>query len=172
MGTSKTILITGCGGPLGVNVTRSLRAAPEKLLLLGTEANRYHVPLALTDRTFLIPPARETEAYLERIRALVREEKIDFILPTHPVEVRTLSAHRNELGNARFYLPEHETILAAQNKWETYKLLSQSGLPLPRTHLIETAADLERCFSEITARPIWVRGAGVPGSGIGVGAEP
>jgi len=44
-----TVLVTGAGGPLGANVTRSLRAAPERLTIVGTDANRWHLPLSLAD---------------------------------------------------------------------------------------------------------------------------
>lgn len=170
--SAKRILITGSGGPIGVNVTRSLRAAPEPLYLLGTDCNRYHLHLAITDQVELVPPARERDAYLEAICALIEREGIDLVLPTHPSEVRALSALRDRIP-ARLFLPAHETIMRAQDKWQTWCRLHEAGVPVPRTYKIDSEADLARCFDELDTRPVWVRGAGVPGAaGIGVASLP
>jgi carbamoylphosphate synthase large subunit len=168
----RRILITGCGGPLGVNITRSLKKAPDPVFLLGTEANRYHIHLSLTDRSELIPPARETEAYLEAMGSLVKKHRIGMIFPTHPTEVRAMALHRDRFPGVRFLLPPHDVIVCADSKWETYRRLEAAGLPLPRTYLIRTQEDLEDVFKRIETRPIWVRGAGTPGAGIGVASLP
>lgn len=94
------------------------------------------------------------------------------VLPTHPVEVRTISQHRDELPHVRLMLPRHETILRAQDKWQTYCLLRDAGVDVPRTYRIGDESDLQRCFDELASRPVWVRGAGVPGAGIGVASLP
>ena len=169
---AKRILITGCGGPLGVNVTRSLRQAPEPLLLHGTDCNRYHLHLALTDRSHRIPPAAQTSAYLDSLLKLIEEEQLEMILPTHPLEVRTISAHRSRFTGVRLFLPEHRAIELADNKWETYRALQAAGLLVPTTYLICSEQDLQACFAEIPTRPIWVRGSGAPGIGIGVASLP
>ena len=171
-GPKKRILITGSGGPLGVNVSRSLKHADEPVFLLGTECNRYHLPLSLTDQTALIPPAKEGACYLDAIASLVEEHRIDMILPTHPVEVRAMAKNRNRFPGVRFFLPPLTTIMDAQNKWSTFQRLSDAQLPVPRTFLIQSPGDVLAVFDTISTRPIWFRGAGVPGQGIGVASLP
>ena len=168
----RRILVTGAGGPLGSNVIRSLRAAPEPLVLLGTEANRYHVPLSLADRTFLIPHARDSNAYLAALARIVADEAIDLILPTHPVEVRTIACHRGELGGARLFLPDTDGILCADSKWETFRALRAAGVLVPDTFAIDCEDDLRAAFAAIPTRPVWVRGSGAPGISIGVASLP
>ncbi len=166
-----TILVTGAGGPMGCNVTRSLRAAPEGFRLIGTDANRWHLPLGLTDEIYLIPPAKQIDDYLAALDRIVADEGIDVIFPTHPVEVRAISAHRERFGTATL-LPAHQAILCGQNKYDSYVRWEEAGLPLPKTYLLETPADVDRAFDELGTRPVWVRGAGVPGAGIGVASLP
>ena len=169
----RTILVTGSGGPLGVNVTRSLRAANRGWTLVGTDCNHYHIPLSLTDHTELIAPARKRAEYYADIHRLVALYDIDMILATHPVEVRAISEHRDELpAGVTVFLPKHDTIHRAQNKWLTYQTMRDGGVPVPETRLIETRDDLQRCFDDIERRPVWVRGAGVPGIGVGVASLP
>ncbi len=167
----KRVLVTGCGGPLGVNVTRSLKKDPA-VWVLGTDANRYHLHLSLADESVLIPPARQTADYLAALGELIARHSIDLVLPTHPVEVRTLAKNRSLLADVRLFLPATEAILMADDKWQTHQRLLDAGLPVPRTFLIQSPADLERCFAEIAARPLWVRGSGAPGIGIGVASLP
>ncbi len=170
--SDRRILVTGTGGPLGSNVTRSLRAAPAALAIFGTEANRYHLPLSLADRTFLIPHARETEAYLTAMARIIADESIDLVLPTHPVEVRTLASHRDRLGGVRLFLPDTDAILCADSKWETFRTLRAAGVPVPDTFLVDREDDVRAAFAAVPTRPLWVRGSGAPGIGIGVASLP
>jgi carbamoyl-phosphate synthase large subunit len=165
-----TVLITGAGGPLGVNVTRSLLVAQTSLRLIGTDANPYHLPLAVTHDRLLVPRASASD-YLERITQIVRDHQVDLVVPTHPIEVRALSAVRQKVP-ARLFLPPHEAILAGQDKFRSYELFRNGGVPVPRSRKINEFADLERAFSELGPPPIWVRGAGVPGAGVGVASLP
>lgn len=168
----RRVLVTGAGGPMGVNVTRSLKAAQPAPWLLGTDCNAYHLQLCLTDRRVLVPPASQLQEYLSTLQTLVREEGITMLLPTHPSEVRVLAAHLDLFPEQRSLLPPASAVLQAQNKWSTWQLLCEAGLPVPRTYFIEERGDVQRCFDEVEARPIWVRGAGVPGGGIGVASLP
>jgi carbamoyl-phosphate synthase large subunit len=106
------------------------------------------------------------------MEALVAREGIQCIVPTHPVEVRTLASEQARFKDVRFLLPDYQSIETAQSKWATWQKLSGAGLPVPATYLIKTPTDLEVCFGEISERPLWVRGAGVPGVGIGVASLP
>lgn len=167
----RRILVTGAGGPLGANVTRSLKAAPEPTFLLGTEANPWHLPLSMTDETVLIPRASAGDEYLQAMEGLIRQHGIELVVPTHPVEVRTIGAARDRLG-ARTYLPAQEVIERGDDKWRSYRAWAEAGIPVPRTDLLESPDDLARIFREVERRPIWVRGAGIPGAGIGVASLP
>ena len=156
---AKTILITGSGGPLGVNVTRSLQlgSADFPMRLLGSECNHYHTHLSLTEKTLLIAPAKTQDTYLENLDEVIAKHEIDMILPTHPVEVRTISANRDRFTQkVRLFLPDHATILDAQNKWTTYNKLKNAGLPVPFTLFIEHQDDIHHLFEKVSTRPVWV----------------
>ena len=166
----QTLLVTGAGGPLGCNVTRSLRLCRTPVRLIGTDVNPYHRPLALTDRCLAVPRAGDP-GYLERINQIIDDEGVDVVVPTHPVEVRALSAVREQV-RAKLFLPPHEAILAGQDKWRSWQRFSAAGVPVPRTIKIDAPADVERAFAELGEPPLWFRGSGVPGAGIGVASLP
>ena len=167
-----TILVTGAGGPLGANVTRSLRRAPEPVALVGTDANKWHLPLSLTDRTVKIPLAKERAGYATALRALIAEG-VEMILPTHPVEVRAVRALHDagELAGAKIALPPAAVLERADDKVTTQRLLEKAGIPVPRTILLESPSDLAGAFASL-GTPVWVRGSGAPGLGIGGAALP
>jgi len=170
-----TVLVTGAGGPLGVNLTRSLRDAPETLRLIGTDANRWHLPLSICDETYLIPYARDAKGYESAMRDIVATEQVDVIIPTHPVEVRAMAglrdAHALDVG---MVLPRTGVIELADSKALTYEQLRAADVPVPETMLLTDASDVERAFAQLKRgdEPVWIRGAGTPGSGIGGAALP
>lgn len=167
----KRVLVTGAGGPGGVNVTRALRLADEPIFLLGTDSSRYYIFLAETDARELVPRAAEADAYLGRLREVIERYDIGFVLPTNGVEIRLLTERRHEVP-ARLFLPRPETVKIAHGKYRSYRIWSKAGLPVPRTYLIENPADVDKVFEVIETRPVWVRGSGIPGIGIGVASLP
>jgi predicted TIM-barrel fold metal-dependent hydrolase/carbamoylphosphate synthase large subunit len=169
-GAEATILVTGAGGPIGVNLTRSLRLARRRYRLVGTDANPLHAPLAIVDRCHLVPHSKAA-GYAERLEEIVRAERVDLVVPTHPVEVRALSALRDRFG-ARLFLPPHGAILLGQDKAASYERFLAAGVPVPRSIRIEGPEDVRRAFDELGPPPVWFRGSGVPGEGIGVASLP
>ncbi len=170
-----TVLITGAGGPLGVNLTRSLRRAPEPLRLIGTDANRWHLPLSECDQTYRIPLARTGRDYREALVELIARERIDVIVPTHPVEVfavaELIATGALTVGTA---LPSPEVIAICDDKAATQRRLNAAGVAVPRTIELHADSDLERAFAELggTDGRVWVRGSGAPGRGLGGAALP
>lgn len=170
------VLITGAGGPLGANVTRSIRAAAPDAHLVGTDANRWHLPLSLCDRTYLIPPAREREGYARALAEIAAAEKVEVIVPTHPVEVRAVAELRDagRLAGMKTALPRTAVIEVADDKAATQARLLAAGVPVPETIALGSPEDLAAAFSRFGAsgQPVWVRGTGAPGLGIGGAALP
>ena len=172
----KTVLVTGAGGPLGVNFCRSLQASGEALRIVGTDANRWHLPLSLCDQTYLIPFARSREAYQQALLEIAERESVDVIIPTHPVEVRAVAELRDagQLGGMQTALPATSVLDISDDKARTQRVLQGAGLAVPRTQLLHNEQDVRRAFAELKDGdgPIWVRGSGAPGLGIGGAALP
>lgn len=171
MGIDATILITAAGGPGAVNMTRSLQMDPS-LRLVGCDASPYYIHLALTAEKALVPRCAERDAYLHAVRTLVERYGVDLVMPNNSLEAHVLSGARAELAGARVFLPGVPTLDLANSKWRSWQVWQEAGLPVPRTWLLETPDDLQRVFETHDERPIWVRGAGIPGKGIGGAALP
>jgi carbamoylphosphate synthase large subunit len=160
----KRILVTGVGGPAGINFVSSLRIAPEKMFIVGTEANQYFIHLATTDETYLVPKATEHD-YIDRLNEIIHKEKIEFLHAQPDIEVEVVSANRERL-EAHVYLPSKRAVAACQDKLESAKLWKKHDIPVAKFIELQDDSDIDKAFEEL-GRPIWIRathGAGGVGS--------
>ena len=167
----RTILVTGAGGPGAVNLTRSLRLGEADLFLVGGDASPYYLHLAETHVRRLLPRWSDEEEFLHAVRDLVREFRVDLILPNASIDGAIFTRHRDLLG-APVFLPGAEAFRIGESKWASWQVWQAAGLPVPRTMLLETPGDVVAAFRDLGTTPVWVRGAGIPGRGIGVASLP
>jgi carbamoyl-phosphate synthase large subunit len=160
----KRLLCTGAGGPAGINFTMSLRAAPEKMMLVGTDSNEYFLNLAITDARYMVPRAKDP-AYIDTLNEIIRKEKVEFLHAQPDIEVEVVSEQREKI-EAPVFLPSKAAVKACQDKLESAKVWKQKNVPVARTIEVRSDEDIDRAFEEFGS-PIWVRarhGAGGKGS--------
>lgn len=160
----KRILCTGAGGPAGINFTQSLRITPEKVYLVGTEANKHFLHLSAADKTYVVPRAKDP-SYIDKLNEIIGKEKIDFLHAQPDVEVEVVSEKREKL-DAPVFLPSKRAVQACQDKLESAKVWKKKNVSVARTLEIKKDADIGRAFEEFGS-PIWIRartGAGGKGS--------
>lgn len=160
----KKILVTGAGGPAGVNFVTSLRIAPEKMFIIGTEANEYLFHLAPADRKYSIPKAAEAN-YIDKLNEIIRKERVEFIHAQPDIEVAIISEKREKL-EASVFLPSKEAIRICHDKFESAKLWQKNNVPVARFQELHNESDVDKAFEEL-GNPIWIRtrhGAGGRGS--------
>jgi carbamoyl-phosphate synthase large subunit len=160
----KRIIATGAGGPAGVNFIMSLRIAPEKIFIIGTEADEYFIHLSPADKKCLVPKAKES-GYIDKLNEIIRKEKAEFLHAQTDVEVEVVSENREKL-EANIFLPSKNTVKTCQDKLESAKVWMKKSVPVAKTMEIHTEKDIEKAFEEMGS-PIWIRarhGAGGRGS--------
>ena len=160
----KRILITGAGGPAGVNFLEALKIAPEKMVLVGADANKHFFYLIPTEKKYIVPPATSPN-YIEVINELIAREKIELVHPQPDIEVRVISENREKL-DAKTFLPSKRAVEICQDKLESAKIWMQKDVPTARTLEIRKEEDLTKAFEEL-GTPLWIRarhGAGGRGS--------
>jgi carbamoyl-phosphate synthase large subunit len=160
----KRILVTGAGGPAGVNFIRSLREAGEAFHIVGTDTSRLHLEWPDVDAAYEAPRCDDPR-YLDFINALIEREGIEMVHPQPDVEVRFFSEHRDRVA-ARVALPHAETIRILQDKHRSAELWERAGVARTPALLIRSREDLERA-AERLGLPFWLRateGAGGTGS--------
>jgi len=165
----KKILITGVGGPAGVNVVRSLRDSGEEMKIYGTDISAYHAELArsFVDQIFIVPRCTEPN-YIDEINNIIDEFEIGYVHPQPDIEVSIISENREKI-HAKIFLPSKETVRICQDKnlsakiWEKKGFSTVKSIELRDGHLED---DLKRSFKEFGPN-LWLRatiGAGGRGS--------
>lgn len=160
----KKVLVTGSGGPAGINFVKSLRIAPEKMLIVGTEANEYFLHLASTDRKYSVPKATSPE-YIDTLNEIIRKEYIEFLHAQPDIEVEVVSEYRENL-KTNVFLPSKQAVRACQDKLEAARLWKKNNVPVARFMEVRNEQDVEKALAELGS-PIWIRathGAGGLGS--------
>lgn len=165
----KKILITGAGGPAGVNFLKSLNIVDEKMELYGTDINIYHSQFAKpwTNKIFIVPRSTSNQ-YIPELNEIIEKYKIDIIHPQPDIEVSVISENRNNL-NAMTYLPKIKTIRICQDKYESSKIWKKAGFSSIQAIEIRPdhiKNDIEKALN-LFGKKIWIRakkGAGGTGS--------
>lgn len=170
MAERPVVLFCSGGGPGGLNLARSLEAASPRPELVVCDSSPFFLQLARGDRKYLLPPWREQAPFLAGLQTLIARHSVEMLLPNNSQEARLYVTHRKDLA-ARMLLPSPEAFEYGADKWKAWQLWKGLGLPVPETKLLESAEDVAEVFMTC-GRPVWVRGAGIPGTGIGVASLP
>ncbi|MDI6690836.1 MAG: ATP-grasp domain-containing protein [Candidatus Bathyarchaeota archaeon] len=167
----KKILVTGAGGPAGVNFVMSLKIAPEKMFIVGTEANEYFVHLASVDKKYFVPKASDP-TYIDALNKIIEKEKVEFVHAQPDVEVATISENREKL-KAKVFLPAKETIRICQDKLKSTEKWEKNNVPVAKYLELQDEKEVDKAFKEL-GTPIWIRarhGAGGRGSTLAYNKE-
>jgi hypothetical protein len=151
------IQIGGAGGAPSNNFIRSLRESTRSDYLVGTSCTSADLFLADVDEKYVVPPATAGN-YRETFLRLIAKVKPDFLHLQHDYEIRAVSRFREEVKamGVRLFMPSPLTIENCVDKEKSYQLWQQAGLPVPRTMLLNSPADLKKAFDHY-GETIWVR---------------
>ena len=122
------VLVTGAGGPAGVAVLRSLLKRSDVEVFAGDmdgwASGLYLVP---ADRRRILERGLAPN-FVDSIRQLCIDDKLDVVISTVDVELPPLAARRDDLGGAVLAAPSLATLEVTLDKWE----LAQRCAPLLR----------------------------------------
>jgi carbamoyl-phosphate synthase large subunit len=150
----KRILVTGAGGSPAIGFCRSLRAAPEQFHLIGFDTNKYTLQRAETDEAHLVPKVSD-KAYLPVVLDILKETRPDLMHIQISAEMIAISSLRDQLP-CNTFLPRHETIIACEDKFASFRNWKEAGLTVPETLLLNSREDLAKAFKDFGPR-LWLR---------------
>ena len=131
------ILVTGCGGDIGLGIGRILQEEKIADAVVGCDMEEDHAGKVFFDRCFVAERA-SSERYMDAILQLVVREQIDLVIPTSEPELRLLCANdffgRKEL----FLTANQEAMDIGFDKYRTAEFLRGHRLPHPWTQLADT----------------------------------
>jgi carbamoyl-phosphate synthase large subunit len=153
------VLITGVGGrSVGFQILHALHQlkelpydllvcdADEKAYGLYLEARRYKVPLV------------SSPDYLDKIVSIIKEERVDLVIPGTEVELRFLAKHKDALGCV-LLASDSAVLKTCLDKKKSCEWLSAHNVGLPETAGVDGWEDLTvRCGFPIVAKPSDITG--------------
>ena len=115
---------------------------------------RYHVPSPASDwrkgRVEKENSARE-EAYIRQVLEICQREQIDTLFPSWDAHIRVLAKNRarfEQLG-VLIPLPDHDTLIAALDKYRAIRAAQDAGLACPRTYVPDSLNEVGRLADEL-----------------------
>lgn len=131
------ILVTGCGGDIGIAIGRILQETKIADSVVGCDIEEDHAGRVFFDRCFAMESAASPQ-YEERLTQLIEDAQIDLVIPTSEPELRLLYAD-HFFGRRALFLMANDTALEIGfDKYKTAEFLQAHGLPHPWT---QRAAD-------------------------------
>jgi len=137
------VLVLEAGSAPGNNLIRSLRAGARSLRIIGCHTSRFFLKKSDAHRNYLLPVT--TEEFASALRAIIRKERVDLVIPTNDRDVARLARLRGKLG-CRTLLPGRKLLERCQDKYELTLLLRSRGIPAPETYAIEDPNQIRKVF--------------------------
>jgi len=149
------VLILEAGHAPSNNLIRSLKAGDPSLVIIGCGESAFFLNKSPAERNYVLPLS--TNEYGAALRRIVETERIDLIIATTDADVLRLASLRGAL-RSRTFLPARSVVQRCQDKYALTVFLAERGIPVPRTHLITDAGNLEELFRLFgSASTLWCR---------------
>jgi carbamoyl-phosphate synthase large subunit len=132
-----TVLRTGAGSPVAPFVIRTLQEIPD-VRVVAVDCDPLSCGFAFADRHHVVPRV-DAEGFLEAMLEVCRQESVDLLLPDLDEELSLLSAARDRFLalRTRVVVSAPDVISECTDKYRTFRLFRNLGIPTPETWLPE-----------------------------------
>jgi carbamoyl-phosphate synthase large subunit len=138
------VLVTGVGAPVAVSIFKALRQSALQPRIVATDADPLSVGLFRADAAYVLPRIAVDEAgYLARLAEICLAEEIAMVCFGSEIEMRRVAPHLADMEQktgARLIVNHPQFVEAFMDKWDTFCLLREKGLPVADSAL---ATDLD-----------------------------
>tara|TARA_B100000214_G_scaffold124414_1_gene88306 strand:- start:7644 stop:8627 length:984 start_codon:yes stop_codon:yes gene_type:complete len=150
----KTVLVTGIGGNVGQGILRNIIDLKYNIRLVGCDITSFNAGNHLCDKTFKVPYAYE-DNYIKNINNIIKECKVDLVIPSTDYEIYYLALNRDEI-TAQVVASDAEISEQLLDKYLTYQLFSKHDIPFAKSWLVK---DYNQSVNSIIAKPRKGRGS-------------
>ena len=128
-------LVLSVGSLAAQNVIHGIRARRQRCVLIGLNSVAEAAGNFRCDRGYLAPPAASASAYVDRIAAIVREERPDLVIPTRDDDIVALAtlAECEPATGPVFLTGTLEAARFMNDKVQTARFARRHGLPFVQT---------------------------------------
>jgi len=143
--TPKRILITFARSFHSLELARQLHAQGNTIFIVDS-INSPITKFSNTVKKFFKAPSPRfnPEGYVQTLRSIVVEEKIDLILPVYE-EIACISKATDSFPKScKVFCPNFEMYETLQNKWLFQQKLKELGIPILKSYLIQNQDELDK----------------------------
>ncbi len=133
----KKILVTGCGGDIGMGVGRIVKEVLPNATVIGSEINSDHPGQFVYDTCVVLPRVNAPE-YLARLKQVVQQHAIECIIPMSVPEIIYFHKGRvRDIEGIPLIMPNEMALEVGLDKLKTNTFLAEHNLPHPWTQLVK-----------------------------------
>lgn len=139
------VLIAGVGGGShGLEIMKALRVSSIPYYICGVDMSEHSLGFLKADKSYVVPPAR-TDKYIPTILDICENEKIQVVFHGSEHDLEILSGNRDIFEERGIFLPfnSSEVINTCLNKKQTFILLKQKGITIPKTVAVTSEKDID-----------------------------
>jgi len=132
-----TVLITGCGGDIGLTLARIVREVGVAERLIGCDIDSDHGGPAFFDACELVPRADEA-GYFAAIERIISNYNIDLIIPMSEAEIHQLhcAGRLEEVAGVPVLAANPLAVKIGLDKYATFERFAANGIPVPWTKIV------------------------------------
>ena len=131
-----TILVTGCGGDVGLGIGKVLKQTGLARVILGSDIHDYHPGSFIFDKCFVFESVRSNN-YLDNLKKFIKDNRIDLIIPASEAELRFFSEKNiREIDGVLLLMPNAKAMAIGFDKLATANFLQEHDLPYPLTQKV------------------------------------
>jgi carbamoyl-phosphate synthase large subunit len=140
------IAITSVGSLVGHNILEALEGRRHGIEIIGINSDAAAAGNFRCERAYLAPPAASEAAYLERLSAILLDERPDLVLPGRDDDVLALALLKESSATLRPALAVGPSIVAAalNDKWASRDFAVRHSLPFVDTACADEPTQVER----------------------------
>ena len=133
----ENIIVTGCGGDIGINIGRILKISNVSNRVIGCDINEEHGGSVFFD-VFEIVERADSKFYIESLLNVCKKYSVDLIIPTSEPELRFFLNEDiiGSLDGTPVLIVNKKTLTIGFDKALTSDFLKSSGLSYPWTTLV------------------------------------
>lgn len=153
------VLITGARAPVALAIARSMHAQGYKVFT--ADSMKHSLPKysqAVEKYCFVPSPRHHPEAFIASIESLIKQHRIDLILPTCE-EAFYLSQYHQRLSlHCQLLFDDIDQLIRLHNKYQFNRLASQFDIGIPKSKVLDNINSLnEMDLSHLVLKPIYSR---------------
>ena len=153
MSRSVSVMVAGIGGAsLGSEILKALRLV-NRYRVFGCDISR--TAYGLYEEGFAKTYLVERQDYVASVIAACRDAGAEILIPGGEAPMVLLGSQTSALRNAgiRLACNSPEVIATCSNKAETFRVLTNLGIPIPRTAVVSDAASIESVGIPCVVKP-------------------